>query len=497
MKNLIRSIFIAVFLCLSVFADDGDIDTTFNGSGLRLTDIGSTSNDVIFNIGLMTDGRIVGMGGANGQAAAIRYLPNGTLDTSFSGDGVATAFTGTGTAGVLQPDGKPVIVGTTAAGLQIVRFNADGTPDTSFGGDGQVVASFAGGISARAVMFQSDGKLVVAGYLSFTSGDLRDIFLARFAADGSPDPTFGTGGTAIIDLTPNGIETVFDAALLADGKIIIAGQKNDTVGFADFLIARFDTNGAVDTTFGSNGFTTVAVAPSNNDLADSVAVAPDGKIVVGGIYTSFSVSNAPVLVRLMSDGTLDSTFDSDGILIPTAVNRPVAVLVQSNGKILTAGPNGSVSGVSKYNIDGTLDTSFSLDGRITAAGSATALAIQPDGKILVSGSQTISGGNTGFLTSRFLNTAAPTTVASVMISGRILTPEGSGVSRATVHLTDQNGNIRTAKTNSFGRFRLSEIEAGQTYIVNVFHRKFQFTPRILSINEDLYDLDFIAEDFGK
>lgn len=493
MKNLFLLIAIAILFNISVFAEDGDIDTTFNGTGSRLTDIGGTSNDVIFNIGLMSDGRIVGMGGGNGQTAVIRYLPNGALDTSFSGDGIATAFTGTGTAGALQPDGKPVVAGNSAAGLQVVRYNADGTLDTSFGGDGQATTSFTGGINARAVMIQPDGKIVVAGYLSFTSGDLRDIMLARFETDGTLDMTFGTGGTAIIDLTPNATEVVFDAVLLSDGKIVIVGQKNDTIGFADFLVARFNTDASVDTTFGTNGFTTVAVAPSNNDLADSVAIAPDGKIVVGGIYTDFAVSNAPALVRLTPDGALDSTFDGDGILTPTSVNRPVAVLVQSNGKILTAGPNGSVAGISKYNVDGTLDTSFSTDGRITFLGSPTSLAIQPDGKILASGSQTIAGANTGFLTARFLNTVAPTTAASITISGRVSTANGNGISRATVHLTDQNGNIRTAKTNSFGYFRLTEIEAGQTFVVNIFHREFQFAPRVLSVNEDLYDLNFNPE----
>ncbi|HQU86191.1 MAG TPA: carboxypeptidase regulatory-like domain-containing protein [Pyrinomonadaceae bacterium] len=495
MKNLFLLIAIAILFSVSAFAADGDIDTTFNGSGSRLTDIGSTSNDVIFNIGLMPDGRIVGMGSGNGQTAVIRYLPIGALDTSFSGDGIATAFTGSGSAGALQTDGKPVVAGTSAAGLQVVRYNTDGTLDTSFGGDGQVTTSFTGGVTARSLMIQTDGKIVVAGYLSFTSGDFRDIMLARYETDGTLDATFGTGGTAIIDLTPNGVEIAFDAVMLSDGKIIIVGQKNDTVGFADFLVARFNSNASVDTTFGTNGFTTVAVAPSNNDLADSVAIAPDGKIVVGGIYSDIAVSNAPAIVRLNSDGSPDSTFDGDGILQPTSVNRPVAILVQSDRKILTAGTNGSISGLSKYNVDGTLDTSFSLDGRIPVAGSATSLAIQPDGKILVSGSQTIAGGNTGFLTSRFLNTVAPTTAASVTISGKVSTANGNAVSRATIHLTDQNGNIRTAKTNSFGYFRLTEIEAGQTFVVNVFHREFQFAPRVLSVNEDLYDLDFIAADY--
>lgn len=495
MKNLFLLLAIAILFSVSSFAADGDIDTTFNGTGLRLTDIGGTTNDVIFNIGLMPDGRIVGMGGGNGQTAVIRYLPNGLLDTSFSGDGVATAFTGTGTAGALQSDGKPVVAGNSAAGLQVVRYNADGTLDTSFGGDGQVTTSFTGGVNARSVMIQPDGKIVVAGYLSFTTGDLRDIMLARYETDGTLDPAFGTGGTAIIDLTPNATEVAFDAVMLSGGKIIIVGQKNDAVGFADFLVARFNSDASVDTSFGTNGFTTIAVAPSNNDLADSVAIAPDGKIVVGGIYSDIAVSNAPVIVRLNSDGSPDNTFDGDGILQPTSVNRPVAILVQSDRKILSAGTNGSVAGLSKYNVDGTLDTSFSLDGRIPVAGSATSLAIQPDGKILVSGSQTIAGANTGFLTSRFLNTIAPTTAADVTISGRVSTTNGDAVSRATIHLTDQNGNHKITKTNSFGYFRMTEIEAGQTYIVNVFHREFQFLPRVLSINEDLYDLDFIAEDY--
>lgn len=499
MKKSLSVILFTTLLSIVAFAADGDLDLTFNTTGSRVTDIASNSNDVIFNIGLMPDGRIVGMGIGNGQTAAVRYMPNGTLDTSFSGDGIASAFPGTGTSGALQSDGKIVISGASAGSLlQVVRYNVDGTVDATFSGDGQATASTPvgnAGPNARATLIQADGKIVVVGTLSFQTGDFRDIFLARFETDGTLDPTFGTGGLSIIDLTPNGVEIAQEAVLTSDGKILIAGAKNDDggVGFNNFLVARFNSDGSVDTSFDGDGWKTIAVVTDNNDSADSIAIAPGGKILVGGIYTNFTVSNGPVLLRLNPDGSLDTSFDGDGILFPIA--RPVALLVQPDGKFFTAGTvNTTVYRLSKFNSDGTPDTTFSSDGGTNGSGSATAIALQPDGKILVSGSQLASAGNNAFVTTRFLNTSFTPTAGEITVSGRVVTSDGRGLRNALVCLQLEDGSQLTSRTGSFGYFRFAGLDAGQTAVLTVVSKQLAFSPRVLSISDEISDLVISPDD---
>lgn len=222
-----------------------------------------------------------------------------------------------------------------------------------------------------------------------------------------------------------------------------------------------------------------------------------GKIVVAGY--AYNGSNYDfALARYNTDGSLDTTFDSDGKLttpVGTLKDVGIAVAIQSNGKILVAGSSESAASVNnfaivRYNADGSLDNLYGSGGKVTIdfGGNDTANAIALDS----SSRAVIAGGANGlFGVVRLLDYLAPT-AAAVSVSGRVLTPDGRGLINAFVNLTDSSGSTRSARTTAFGYYRFDEVAAGQTYILNVSSKRYQFTAQVLSVTEDLENLDFFA-----
>ncbi|MEU2827523.1 delta-60 repeat domain-containing protein [Streptomyces lavendulae] len=235
-----------------------------------------------------------GPGGRAGLPAAlglvlVLLLPGtalaapGDLDPSFGPDGrVTTVFPGyaEGHDVARQADGKLVVTGLSQDGFALARYNTDGTLDTTFSGDGMVTADFGGTEFGNAVAVQPDGKVVAAG-----DGG-AGIALLRYNADGSPGTGFGTGGRRSVGFPGDGVGASV-LALQPNGKIVIAGQTDDPNSSEanDFGVARFNTNGTVDTGFGGDGF--VVTGFGDFDAARGVLVQPDGKIVAAG-YTAGS-----------------------------------------------------------------------------------------------------------------------------------------------------------------------------------------------------------------
>lgn len=499
MRN--KLIFLALILCsaATVPAADGDLDLSFNGTGFRLTDVASSSNDVGRDIFVQPDGKIMVAASCNGRFCALRYNADGTLDTTFSGDGIAeSSFTAAATAGGLQADGRVVVAGllnsTTAA---LTRFNSDGTVDTTFGTAGQVTTVFGGtNPNIRAVLTQSDGKIVVVGTRNLPGpGDLRDIVMARYNLDGSPDTTFDGDGILISNLTPAATEVANDAVLQPDGKIVICGSKADSIGFSNFLIARYNSDGSVDTTFDGDGFVDPDLWPSGNDFANHVTLSPIGRIIAGGLgQDPMTLQQSLAMLSYRTDGTPDSAFDGDGrLLLGTGLGFTDAV-VQPDLRIVAAASVGSQNQVMKIDRDGSLDTSFSLDGVVTLLG-ANKVALQADGKIVTTGQRTVSAGNAGVFTARLLNTIGIATAANVSIRGRVMTNTGLPLRNATVIITGAGlEQPRMAISNGFGYFAIEELPAGETYVVSVYSKRYLFQARILTLNDDLNDLEFVADD---
>jgi uncharacterized delta-60 repeat protein len=351
--------------------------------------------------------------------------PTGGLDPTFgSGGKVTTAFGGDDTAMALQADGKIVMVGGSGTDFLLARYNLDGSLDTSFGAGGLVTSDVGAGSNdeARAVAIQSDGKIVVAGnaVVGRTPNNQFnfDFAVARFNVDGSLDASFGSGGKATADFNGQ-TDRAFAVAIQTDGKIVVAGSAAPATGVStDFAVARFNSNGTPDPSFGSGGQLTTDVGGAN-DIAQNVLLQPDGAILVSGVL---SLGSDPTLghggvARYAANGAPDSGFGSAGKLTLPNVSLGDALALQSDGKILVAGsvPVGGTSHFALMRLDGNgnADGTFGSAGLVTTGFSTLddfgrAVALQTDGRIVVAG-QSSNRSNPDFAIARFATNGAPDT----------------------------------------------------------------------------------------
>jgi uncharacterized delta-60 repeat protein len=284
----------------------------------------------------------------SGGLALARYTSNGTLDTTFGTNGVTIAGqteNGSRLLGdlVIQPDGKIVAVGTWETGGNhypgvIARFNENGTLDESFG---LKIPEFPNGLQHyfRGVALQPDGKIIMSGsMLTEDEGD-GTIALGRFTTGPDPwfDPTFGTNGTVVTPL--DGFEHGQGAlAIQTDGKIVIAGTLYDySIDTSDLVIARYTSNGTLDTTLGGSGL--VITDLGQNEVGNDLAIQTDGKIIVVGKRHSGSASDI-LLVRYNSNGSIDTGFGDAGKVITDlggSTDSALGTALQPDGKILAVG----------------------------------------------------------------------------------------------------------------------------------------------------------------
>lgn len=489
---------------------NGSLDPTFDADGKVTTGVGNTSsaNSAIATQadGKVVVAGHVSNPTTGTDFAVIRYNSDGSLDTTFDGDGkVSTAI---GLAGrqdlahavAVQPDGKVVVAGQAIDGagwyyFALVRYNADGSLDTTFDGDGKVTTSDgveSGDDNAYAIALQPDGKIVVAGTASG-----YDFAVLRFNTDGSLDTTFDGDGRSIIDIFSLDRETAYSVALQGDGKIVAAGFANGMSG-ADFAVVRLNADGTLDTSFDTDGKATTAVSPSTNeDVARALMIQSDGKIVAAGYgYMGGTTGHDFALVRYNADGSLDTSFDTDGIVTTavgpsTSTDYAYAATIQADGKIVAAGFTSSTGSsdlaFARYNADGSLDTGFSGDGiaTIDLGANEYAAAIAPYGANRIA----IAGSSQNFLTARmWLETV--TTAAKVTVSGRVTDKRDRGVSGARITLTDEEGVSVKARTNSFGYYTITGVEVGRGYLVDASARGYTFPTKFLLVDQELTDVNF-------
>ncbi|MES2516291.1 MAG: T9SS type A sorting domain-containing protein [Bacteroidota bacterium] len=349
---------------------------------------------------------------------------NGSLDITFDSDGQVATSIGTyndvGYSVAIQNDGKILVAGYSDNGnvngmnldFALIRYNGDGSLDNTFDNDGKVTTPIGSGYDVgTSVVIQNDGKIVVAGYSdSDTSGALNlDFALIRYNIDGSLDNTFDNDGkvTTAIGIEEDRITSI---TLQGDGKILVAGYSYNG-SFYEFAIVRYNTDGSLDTTFDIDGMLTTSFG--GNSVSFSSAIQNDGKIVAAG-YSYSGSSTDFALIRFNSDGSLDTNFDIDGKVTTPIGNTDGygrSVVIQNDGKIVLAGYN--VVGLKRnfalirYNTDGSLDTNFDADGILTTSiglkgDEAHAVAIQSDGKIVATGITTV-GPRTEFALIRYNN----------------------------------------------------------------------------------------------
>jgi uncharacterized delta-60 repeat protein len=383
-----------------LYAGSGDLDPTFGTGGKVTTDFAG-NRDEGRAMAIQPDGKIVVAGftdTATGREFALaRYNTNGSLDTSFGSGGKVTTDFGSnqapGLAVALQSDGKIVVAGLTQtndSNFALARYDTNGTLDTSFGSGGKVTTDFSGSEDqAFAVAIQSDGKIIAAGH-SFSSSTSADFALARYNTDGALDTSFGAGGKVTTDFSGSA-DNAHAVAIQLDGKIVVAGRVRNQTTSDDFGLARYNTNGSLDTSFGTGGkVTTDFTGVAGPDEAQALAIQLDGKIVAVGFASAASGNFA--LARYNADGTLDTSFGTGGRATTDfgCDDRALGVAIQVDGKIVTAGVTCGDFALARYNTNGTLDSSFGTAGIVTTDFSggddgAFAVAIQPDGKIVAAG----------------------------------------------------------------------------------------------------------------
>jgi uncharacterized delta-60 repeat protein len=422
----------------SAGAAAGDLDTTFGTGGLVTTDFGGRG-DFALAAAVQPDGKLV-LAGNSSQAgvfavdfALARYNADGTLDSTFGSGGTVLSEFGAQLDAAfdvtLQPDGKIVAVGISAFNFAVARYTQTGALDPSFGAGGLVTTDFGASDQASAATVDGLSRIVVAGF----TGD--DFALARYLPDGSPDLTFGTGGTIRTDF--GSFDNAFDVAVAPDGKILVAGRSGN-----DFAVARYNTDGALDTTFGTGGKTTTDFGGA--DQAFAIALDSGGRAVVAGQGSGqFGVA------RYNADGSLDATFGSGGKTTTTFFDEASAVsfgiVIQPDGNIAAGGGTGggtitSRFAVARYLPDGSLDSSFGTDGKVTTTfdsprSSANDLVLQPDGKLVA-----VGGTATDFALARYLGATETITVAIDIkpeSSDNVVPLQSAGVVPVAILTTDR------------------------------------------------------------
>jgi uncharacterized delta-60 repeat protein len=459
-------------------ASAGTLDTTFNGTGFVTTHFGSPRSDGARAMAIQPDGRIVAAGWHDDENifqtfALARYNVDGTLDTSFNGNGKVTTPVGTVSSQALavavQPDGRIVAAGISSSAeyssdFAVVRYTADGMLDTTFNGTGIVITP---GGAAAAIALQSDGKIVLAG--SAPNDTDEDFALVRYNSDGSLDTSFnGTGRV----LTPFALLHDYAAAVAMqpDGRIVAAGITAYNWLSAQFALARYNTDGSLDTSFNGTGTVMTAVG-ATNDGANSVAIGPDGKIVAGGFTTTNPGNDADfAVVRYNTDGTLDTSLNGSGKVTTNlgADDRINAVAIQTDGKIVGAGYASTPYrdfALIRYNAGGTLDTSFNGTGMSVASFGTIddqpfGVGIQADGRIVAAGTTLTTSQD--FALARYNGSGACS--GSSSISGTITYGNAIGapatrfVSNVAVSSTAGSPSV-TTMTDSTGQYTLTGFGA--------------------------------------
>lgn len=375
----------------------------------------------------------------------LSFAQFGVLDNNFDADGIMEwDVGGLSTRGhdvLVQPDGKILACGwastATSPAMFINRMWPDGSPDNDFGVLGQSVLILNGLVlQCYAMALQDDGKIIVVGGVN--NGQIGQIVIRLNANDGFADPTFGTNGYTIIPYTNSSF--LYDVAIQSDGKIVAVGLTSESD--IDITVVRLNSDGSMDNSFSFDGKVQTDVA--NSDWAQGIALDPNGKIIIAGSADHGGGNVNSLLIRYNNDGSLDDTFGSNGIAetsLSNTVDEFHNVTIDGEGSIYACGnlQDGDRNMVvAKFHSDGSLDNSFSFDGIVdvdfnNADDRAWDILIQPDSKILVAGSANISGDD--FLAMLRLNQNGLSDL-TFGNTGTVITPNGTSDEWRAVELQD-------------------------------------------------------------
>jgi uncharacterized delta-60 repeat protein len=321
---------VAPSFCVARLRADGELDPTFGSGGKRTIDFGGDQESA-FGAALQPDGKILLVGDSDFRVAVARLNPSGSRDTSFSGDGKKIFSWGPNSraqAVLVLPSGKIMVAGFSApegGNLGVARLDPKGALDATFGTGGKVEVDFGGDDAGLAIARQADARILVAGQSSAVGA-----VVVRLRTNGALDTDFDGDGRVTLPGIPSGSARA--VLVQPDGKIVVAGNAN---GSQTMTVTRLMPNGSLDTSFDGDGTATIDFG-SLADRAEDAVLQPDGKIVVAG---STQGTGDFAVARLNSNGAPDATFGTGG---KATVDFPVAgfgnaVARQPNGRIVVAG----------------------------------------------------------------------------------------------------------------------------------------------------------------
>lgn len=421
MKKVLFSLLFVTIGSIAANAQPGSLDLTYGNNGVNFLDFGG--DEVLSSSAMQSDGKIVAVGttDANGDNdfLVVRINPDGSFDNSFgSGGQVVTDFNGYSdhaAAVAIQSNGKILVAGAASysgsADMAVVRYNSNGTLDNTFDLDGKVTINL-GSISngANSIAIQTDNKIVIGG-VGGSSTLSFDFGLARLNSDGSLDNSFGNSGKVITPITPP-FNVIYQILLQNDGKIIAAGT-GAAAGSFDFIVARYNPDGSLDSSFGSSGITQTAIGLVS-DMAFAVAQDASDKIIAAGHSHDVINQEGFAMIRYNTDGSLDNTFGNNGIVttqISTQPDEIFTILIQPDGKYIVGGQADTGADMrhvlARYNPDGSLDNTFGQNGvfllDITPGDDfIQKILLQSDGKIF-SGGVSFNGNDRDYTFVRILS----------------------------------------------------------------------------------------------
>jgi uncharacterized delta-60 repeat protein len=351
------------------------LDPTFGNHGTEaVASAAGLQVDWSNSLVVQSDGKIVVTGTGAHLLPVARFNPDGTLDTTFGTGGIATLTppaggNSTGIALALQSDGKLLVGGDGGSPVTwfLARLDTAGTLDATFGTAGYATPP-APSSHLRALVLRPNGAIVAADDTASPSGE--QIQIAQFDSTGAPDSSFGTGGVVTKQLGTR--DYVQAAALQADGKLLVAGQdvvKGDAGTVSRLHVERYATDGSLDPTFGTSGVVLTTAGGFVN--ATSIALQSTGaSVITGGAEGSFSA------LRLTTAGQLDTTFGNAGVAAATlqgSLDYSVKVLVLAGDALLLAGNGGQPTdagavyswGLARFTATGALDSTFGSGGTLT------------------------------------------------------------------------------------------------------------------------------------
>jgi len=398
MKNFIWfSYYYYLFFLYLTIAASSNLDTSFNNIGITTHLFASYTINEALDIAVQDDGKIIAAGKTGDNGIIVRYNNDGTLDTTFNKNNtpgyiiITLGAQSTISAVKIQPSDQKIIVAgyvtlNNTNNAFIARYHYNGNLDTTFNNSGYITTIFGAESELWDLGLQADGKIIVTG-TSLYNG-LTHALIARYTNAGSLDTTFNTTGyvTTLIGQVYTQAQALF---IQIDEKIIITGQAQIN-NLQQLIVLRYNTNGSLDTTFNETGYST----PLSNFIKSTgynITLQEDQKIIIVGTTYQDSLqfnNQYYTVIRLNSNGSLDTTFNTTGYVISNIGLQAHSVGIQNNGQIITCGFNYTTNYniiIARFNTNGSLDTTFNFTADESLNSLGNSLALQLDGKIIVTG----------------------------------------------------------------------------------------------------------------